>query len=268
MFIVSIIALIMSNAVNNRGDITILYTRIGMLILIYSFFLFYNIFYCNYINDGVIILNGLFCIENYSMFFSQIIILISVLILGISSVFYLKTKNIINNNGIISSIKNEYHYRLLEYPLIILFCITGAIFLMLSFDIISIFLSIELQSYALYLICSMYRNSESSTSAGLTYFLLGGLSSCIILLGLSLLYMNTGTTSLENLYILTNISDIFYYSAIYNNNFFNYDSLLNNNIFIINLISSIDTQFILIQISLLIMSVGFLFKIGSAPFHF
>src|ERR1700744_1282439 len=97
------------------------------------------------------------------------------------------------------------HYRIMEYPLLLLFCITGTIFLMLSFDIISIFLSIELQSYALYLICSIYRNSESSTNAGLTYFLLGGLSSCIILLGISLLYINSGTTNLENIYISNNI---------------------------------------------------------------
>jgi NADH-ubiquinone oxidoreductase chain 2 len=157
------------------------------------------------------------------------------------------------------------HYRLIEYPLIVLFCIIGTILLMLSFDIISVFLSIELQSYALYLICSIYRNSESSTNAGLTYFLLGGLSSCIILLGLSLLYINTGNTNLENFYLLNNISDIFYYGISYNN--INFSDTLNN-IFFIDFVSYINTQYIFIQISLIIMSVGFLFKIGSAPFHF
>jgi NADH-ubiquinone oxidoreductase chain 2 len=82
---------------------------------------------------------------------------------------------------------------------------------MSSSDIISIFLSIELQSYALYLICSIYRNSEQSVSAGLTYFLLGGLSSCIILLGQSLLYLNTGNTNLENIYVIKSIYDTLHF---------------------------------------------------------
>src|SRR5204863_425610 len=73
---------------------------------------------------------------------------------------------------------------------------------------ISIYLSIELQSYGLYLLCTMYRNSESSTSSGLTYFLLGGLSSCFILLGIGLIYANSGTTYLDNFYIITNLSNI------------------------------------------------------------
>jgi len=43
-------------------------------------------------------------------------------------------------------------------------------------DLISIFLAIELQSYGLYLLSTIYRNSEFSTTGGLIYFLLGGLS--------------------------------------------------------------------------------------------
>src|SRR5436853_289730 len=74
--------------------------------------------------------------------------------------------------------------------------------------IVSIFISIELQSYGLYLLSTLYRNSELATTSGLTYFLLGGLSSCFILLGTSLLYANSGTTSLEHLYVITSISDI------------------------------------------------------------
>src|SRR5947207_2671774 len=77
-----------------------------------------------------------------------------------------------------------------------------------SNDLVSIFLSIELQSYGLYLLSTLYRNSELATTSGLTYFLLGGLSSCFILLGTSLLYANSGTTSLESLYVILNISDI------------------------------------------------------------
>jgi NADH-ubiquinone oxidoreductase chain 2 len=100
------------------------------------------------------------------------------------------------------------HLKKIEYPLILLFIITGAIFLMSTNDLVSIFLSIELQSYGLYILSTMYRNSELSTTGGLIYFLLGALSSCFILLGTSLLYINSGTTNLEGIYIINSISDI------------------------------------------------------------
>jgi NADH-ubiquinone oxidoreductase chain 2 len=100
------------------------------------------------------------------------------------------------------------HLKIIEYPLILLFIISGAVFLMSTSDLVSIFLSIELQSYGLYLLSTIYRNSELSTTGGLIYFLLGGLSSCFILLGTSLLYANSGTTSMDGLYIISSISDI------------------------------------------------------------
>jgi NADH-ubiquinone oxidoreductase chain 2 len=139
-------------------------------------------------------------------------------------------------------------FKIMEYPLIILFIITGAIFLLSTSDLVSVFLSIELQSYGLYLLSTLYRNSELATRAGLTYFLLGGLSSCFILLATSLLYANSGTTNLEGLYVITNISDS------------NYDNSYINNIY------SYKPYYI--NFSLIIMSVGFLFKVSAAPFHF
>jgi NADH-ubiquinone oxidoreductase chain 2 len=143
-------------------------------------------------------------------------------------------------------------FRIIEYPLIILFVITGATLLMASSDLVTIFLAIELQSYGLYLLSTIYRNSELSTNAGLTYFLLGGLSSCIILLGQSLLYINSGNTNLDGINIINSI-------------------LVNTvdgteNIGSITNIPNVYQYYI--QLSLVIMSVGFLFKIASAPFHF
>jgi NADH-ubiquinone oxidoreductase chain 2 len=99
-------------------------------------------------------------------------------------------------------------FKIIEYPLILLFIISGAVFLMSTSDLVSIFLSIELQSYGLYLLSTIYRNSELATTGGLIYFLLGGLSSCFILLGTSLLYANSGTTNMDGLYIITSISDV------------------------------------------------------------
>jgi NADH-ubiquinone oxidoreductase chain 2 len=66
-------------------------------------------------------------------------------------------------------------YKIIEYSLIILFIITGSVFLISTSDLVSIFLSIELQSYGLYLLSTIYRDSEPATSGGLMYFLLGGI---------------------------------------------------------------------------------------------
>jgi len=99
-------------------------------------------------------------------------------------------------------------FRILEYPLVILFIVVGGVFLISSCDLISIFLSVELQSYGLYILCTLYRNSERATSGGLTYFLLGGLSSCFILLASGLLYGNSGNTSFDGLYVINNISNV------------------------------------------------------------
>jgi NADH-ubiquinone oxidoreductase chain 2 len=146
-------------------------------------------------------------------------------------------KNIAVSNIIL---KKGEQYTIIEYTLMLLFIITGSIFLISSSDLVSIFLSIELQSYGLYLLCTMYRNSESATSAGLTYFLLGGLSSCFILLGIALIYANLGVTYLDSFYVINNLAGI-----------------LNDQV--------ITTY---IPYSLLLISVGFLFKISAAPFHF
>jgi NADH-ubiquinone oxidoreductase chain 2 len=98
-------------------------------------------------------------------------------------------------------------FKITEYPLILLFIVTGATFLMSTNDLVSIFLAIELQSYGLYILSTIYRNSELSTTGGLMYFLLGGLSSCFILLGTALIYANLGSTNLDNLYIAISVND-------------------------------------------------------------
>ena len=253
MLIFSILSLLLSNAVISRRDTSILYNRVAILILLISSLLIYNNLYTSFFFNGISLYSGLFYFENYTLVFTIFINIISIFILTLTS-FYPRYKSIYRVNVDTFTTKREYlsqvgeQYRIIEYPLIILFSLAGAIFLISSSDIISIFLSIELQSYGLYLISSIYRNSEESINAGLTYFLLGGLSSCIILLGQSLLYVNSGNTSLDNIYIIKSISD----------------GVINNvNIGFIN-----DTYLYYIQFSLIIMSVGFLFKISAAPFHF
>jgi NADH-ubiquinone oxidoreductase chain 2 len=220
--------------------------------LIFAILLCYINLYNEFSKDDIYLFGGLLCINNYKIIFSKLLIIITFIIISLSSFHPKKLNN--TNKGKLEKIFNKLISKrevkmIIEYPLIILFCITGGIFLMFSSDIISVFLAIELQSYGLYLLCSIYRNSENSVNAGLTYFLLGALSSCIILLGQSLIYLNTGSTNLENVYIIKNIYDTIFYNT---------ELLYNSNIYYLNSI----------QYSLIIFSVGLLFKISSAPFHF
>ena len=258
MLFVSILYLLLSNAVTFRRDKSILYNRTSMSVSLIIFIILYRSLYLKFISKGISLYGGLFHTTTVNHTFQLFILLISMAILQLTS-FYPRKVYISEYTSLINLIYNKFiyyntkiinkmteQYKIIEYSMILLFIVVGAIFLMSSADIVSIFISIELQSYGLYLLCTLYRNSESSTSAGLTYFLLGGLSSCFILLGLSLLYTNSGITSLENFYVITSLSNT--------NNVYN------------NLFSWYETNYI--SLSLVIMSVGFLFKISAAPFHF
>ena len=113
------------------------------------------------------------------------------------------------------------------------------------------YLSIELQSFSLYVLSTLYKNSELSTSAGLKYFLLGGLSSCLILFGAGLIYAYTGLTNFESIYSFISI-----YSIEVNNN------LLQNIYPIFN-----EEYTTSIFLGFIFIFVGFLFKVAAAPFH-
>ena len=60
-----------------------------------------------------------------------------------------------------------------DYSLIILFNVFGALLLISSFNLISLYISIELQSFALYILATLYKESRIVTAAGLKYFILG-----------------------------------------------------------------------------------------------
>ncbi|MBI1776890.1 MAG: NADH-quinone oxidoreductase subunit NuoN [Proteobacteria bacterium] len=84
-----------------------------------------------------------------------------------------------------------------EFPLLVLFSTLGMIMMVSANDLISLYLSIELQSLALYVVAAFRRDSQSSTEAGLKYFVLGALSSGLLLYGASLIYGSTGTTNFD-----------------------------------------------------------------------
>lgn len=252
MIILSILSLLLSNAVNLRRDISILYNRIAIFILTYC--ILNDLASLSVTTKGIGLHGGLLLINNVTQMFHIFVFLITILILTLTSFYprkvwvseYSSLKDLLFNKFIYYNTKiiNKMgeHLKIIEYPLILLFIVTGAIFLMSTNDLVSIFLAIELQSYGLYILSTIYRNSELSTTGGLIYFLLGGLSSCFILLGTGLLYANTGSTSLDSLYIITSISDIQSNDLWYRPDYINF--------------------------ALIIFSVGFLFKVSAAPFHF
>jgi len=257
MLISLLIFLLLSNAVTSRQDKAILFSRIVITGLILSSYLALNNLFTQPLEKGVGIYGGLFNVTSFTLSFNIFLFLVSSVILTLTAFYprkvyvesYSSLKNLftsrfVYNKNLISN-KTGEQFRIIEYALITVFILCGAVFLISTGDLISVFLSIELQSYGLYILSSLYRDSESATASGLTYFLLGGLSSCFILLGSALIYVNSGTTNLDNIYIIASISEItdlplvmFWYQPNY------------------------------LHLSLIIMSVGFLFKVSAAPFHF
>lgn len=225
MIFISLMILIIAMAIFSENNLR--FNRISTLILFYAGALTLNALYIQSIGSGIGIYGGLFQITLISQFFDLFIYLIGAMIL-------IAWPSISNGNGnIYHKFRVEY---MTEYSLIILFSTFGASLLVSSADFISIYLSIELQSFGVYILASLYRDSESATSAGLKYFLLGGLSSCMILLGIGLIYSYTGLTKFESLYSLISVS---------------YDN---------DIIRSA-------ILGLSLMIIGFLFKVAAAPLH-
>ena len=120
-----------------------------------------------------------------------------------------------------------------EYDLLFIFFVLSAICLCFCNEFLLIYLALELQSLTFYIFATFNRNSEFSTEAGLKYFIFGGVISCFLLLGISLVYLYFGSVSFE---LIASIAS------------FSYEPLFFSGL--------------LFVISVL------LFKLGSAPFHF
>jgi NADH-ubiquinone oxidoreductase chain 2 len=250
----------------NKQLSSIFITRISAIIFIYSGALAFNALYIQSIGSGIGIYSGLFHVTIISQLLDGFLLILAALILTawplITSSYYnkvikltslftdatsrvpLKNLSTLRKEGSsFPSTFKKYNYIGLytprtEYCLIVLFSGLGSSLLISSSDLLSLYLSIELQSFGLYILATLYRDYESATASGLKYFLLGALSSCFILLGAGLIYTFTGLTNFESIYSLISVS----YSA---------------------------TQKILSGVSLgvIFIFVGFLFKVAAAPFH-
>lgn len=81
-----------------------------------------------------------------------------------------------------------------EYPMLIVLATVGMMVMVSAGDLMALYMGLELQSLALYVVASLRRDSIKSTEAGLKYFVLGALSSGLLLYGASLVYGYSGTT--------------------------------------------------------------------------
>ncbi|RUY05351.1 NADH-quinone oxidoreductase subunit NuoN, partial [Mesorhizobium sp. M7A.F.Ca.US.005.03.2.1] len=86
-----------------------------------------------------------------------------------------------------------------EYPVLILLCTLGMMLMISANSMIGLYLGLELQSLAIYVLCAINRDNLRSTEAGLKYFVLGALSSGMLLYGISLVYGYTGNTGFQEI---------------------------------------------------------------------
>jgi len=283
MLVLYIIIIMFTNTLNTHiKNINPIYiNRITALTLLLSILLNFNILYFQSIGKGVTIYSDLFQITAHSQIVEIILLLIGMSILfGWPKYSSLSTLNLRNqvkentenektfnnssdsskvthsgnnvplafegsereleNNTLRATVKSD------QYSLIAVFSILGGSLLMSSFDLLSMYLSIELQSFALYILATLNKDKLSATSAGLKYFLLGGLSSCFILLGSAIIYSYTGLTQLESINTLVSIPSSFLPSDT------------------AQIGPELNKAF---SIGLIILLVGFLFKVSAAPFY-
>ena len=121
-----------------------------------------------------------------------------------------------------------------EYPVLILFATLGMLLMISANNLMALYIGLELQSLSLYVIAAFDRDSRSSGEAGLKYFILGALSSGLLLYGCSLVYGFSGSTSFEG---------------------------------IASALNTIGADSIGLTIGMVFLCAGLAFKVSAVPFH-
>ncbi|AUQ50538.1 NADH-quinone oxidoreductase subunit N [Phaeobacter inhibens] len=95
-----------------------------------------------------------------------------------------------------------------EYPILVALSAVGMMVMVSAGNLMSLYMGLELQSLALYVVASLRRDSVKSTEAGLKYFVLGALSSGLLLYGASLVYGFAGTTDFAGIYAVAKHGEV------------------------------------------------------------
>ena len=161
-------------------------------------------------------LAGMFALDSFSIFFKLIFIAAIAMITLLSDDFL-----------------RESRYSVWEYYSLLAFALCGMMFMVSGVSLISIYIGLELMSLSSYILAGFFKNEEKSTEAAMKYFVLGAVSSGILLYGISLIYGVCG--SLNLLDISRAMSTIITNDAL--------------------------------MFGIMLLGAGFCFKIAAVPFH-
>ena len=125
---------------------------------------------------------GMFVVDSFAVFSKLLVLLASAITLAMSR-SWLKAEGLDHP----------------EYPVLVLFATLGMLLMISANNFMSLYLGLELQSLALYVLAACQRDSGRATEAGLKYFVLGSLASGMLLYGASLVYGFGGTTGFDAL---------------------------------------------------------------------
>ncbi len=132
---------------------------------------------------------GMVRIDGFALLFKAIFLIAAALAIGISTRYL--------------DIEGEQHG---EYYSLVLFATVGMMFLACGYDLISLYISLELMALTFYVLVAFTKREKRSNEAAMKYFLLGAFSSGVLLYGMSLLYGVTGSTNLGE--IANRINDL------------------------------------------------------------
>ena len=186
LIIYSIIAILTASFLKSNKSYNLIFQATVIIFLISALILYFTPFE---IQTNV---NGIFIRDTFSKFF-QILILLSVSCLLFMSKQYLQKNNLFKP----------------EYPILIIFSTLGMMIMISSNNFLLLYLGLEIQSLSLYVVSSFRRDNYKSTEAGLKYFILGSLSSGLMLFGISLIYGSTGSINFEIISSMINFEGFF-----------------------------------------------------------
>ncbi|PWC55859.1 NADH-quinone oxidoreductase subunit NuoN [Azospirillum sp. TSO22-1] len=135
-----------------------------------------------YGSGRVVTFNGLFVMDAFGVFM-KVLVLVASSLAVVMSLGYIEREQM-----------NRF-----EFPILMLFATLGMLMMISANDLISLYVGLETQSLSLYVIAAFRRDSTGSSEAGLKYFVLGALSSCLLLYGSSLVYGFAGTTAFDKI---------------------------------------------------------------------
>ena len=186
LIIYSIIAILTASFLKSNKSYNLIFQATVIIFLISAIILYFTPF------ETQANVNGIFVRDTFSKFF-QILILLSVSCLLFMSKQYLQKNNLFKP----------------EYPILIIFSTLGMMIMISSNNFLLLYLGLEIQSLSLYVVSSFRRDNYKSTEAGLKYFILGSLSSGLMLFGISLIYGSTGSINFEIISSMINYEGFF-----------------------------------------------------------